>query len=236
MTDTPTSFIVELHCHTCFSPDSLVRPDQLVEHARKRGLDRIAVTDHNTIGGALACAELDPERIIIGEEIQTTQGELLAYYLEDGIPAGLAPGEAIRRLREQGALISVSHPFDFHRTGAWGVEALREILPLVDAIEGFNARSISDAPNRRAAEFARKHGVLQTAGSDAHAAFELGRTTLRLPAFDGPAEMKASLKRAQRLGRRLPPWVHLLSRWASWRKRLGWSHPGCENSEPEPRA
>lgn len=230
MTESPW-LTVELHCHTCFSPDSLLRPDQLVEQARRRGLDRVAVTDHNTIGGALACAELDPERVIVGEEIQTRQGELLAYYVEEEVPAGLSPAEAIRRLRQQGALISVSHPFDPHRQGAWDVEPLREILPQVDAIEGFNARSISDAPNRRAAAFARENGVPQTAGSDAHAALELGRTTLRMPPFSGPAEMRQALEQAERLGGRSPAWVHFLSRWASWRKSLGWSDPRCPSEE-----
>lgn len=225
----PGWLTVELHCHTCFSPDSLLRPDQLIGRARRRGLDRVAVTDHNTIQGALACAELDPARVIVGEEIQTQQGELLAYYLEEEVPAGLTPHEALRRLREQGAFISVSHPFDPHRQGAWGPQALLEILPHVDAIEGFNARSMTNAPNRRAADFARQHGVLQTVGSDAHAAWELGRATLRMPAFEGPAEMRAALQRAERVGGLSPAWVHLLSRWASWRKRLGWSPPGCEH-------
>lgn len=218
---------VELHCHTCYSPDSLMRPAQLVRLARRRGLDRLAVTDHNTIQGALACAKLDPALVIVGEEILTTEGELLAYFVEQEVPAGLTPAAALGALKSQGACISVSHPFDRHRKGAWSLEALDRIRPHVDAIEGFNARAISERPNQRAAAYAAEHGLLQTAGSDAHAGLEVGRGTLRTPPFEDADGMRAALADCQRVGDRSPAWVHLLSRWASWRKRLGWTHPEC---------
>ena len=131
---------VDFHTHTNTSKDSLTSPEQLIRIARHRGLDRVAVTDHNSIAGALAAHALDPERIIVGEEIMTTKGEILAAYVTESIPRGLSPLETIQRLREQGAFISVSHPFDSWRSGAWTPEDLLEITPLVDAIEVFNAR------------------------------------------------------------------------------------------------
>lgn len=213
---------VELHCHTHFSSDGLMRPERLVEVCRRRGIDRVAITDHNTTVGALAAARHDPERVIVGEEILTTKGELLAYFVTDEVPAGLAPREAIARLRKQGAVISVSHPFDWTRSGAWRAEDLKDILALVDALEVFNARTYSDAPNRLAAVLADQSGLPGTVGSDAHAYGELGRAVLRLESFSGAAGLRQALRGAEIRARRSPATVHLLSRFASLRWRLGW--------------
>ena len=113
------TFSVEFHCHTIFSKDSLTSPRKLVETSRRRGIDRVVVTDHNTTAGALAAQALDPELVIVGEEIMTTRGEILAAFVTEEILPFLSPQETIRRLREQGAFISVSHPFDRLRNGAW---------------------------------------------------------------------------------------------------------------------
>jgi predicted metal-dependent phosphoesterase TrpH len=212
---------VELHCHTCHSRDSLLTPAALLAACRRRGLDRVAVTDHNTIAGALEAAALDPARVIVGEEILTTQGELLAFFVREQIPPGLSPQDTIARLREQGAFISVSHPFDRARHG-WSVDELQRILPLVDALEVFNARSWSGRANRRAAAFADAAGLPGTAGSDAHTAFELGRAAMRLPPFEGAAGLGAALRAAAFSGRLSSPLVHLCSRYAVLRKALGW--------------
>src|SRR5512143_1731327 len=118
---------VEFHCHTIFSKDSLTRPEQLVRAARQKGLTRVIVTDHNNIGGALRAKQVDPELIIVGEEIMTDRGEILAAFVTEEIPAGLTPQETIRRLRNQGAFISVSHPFDQFRSGGWKLVDLLEI-------------------------------------------------------------------------------------------------------------
>ncbi|HEY3474500.1 MAG TPA: PHP domain-containing protein, partial [Anaerolineales bacterium] len=107
---------IEFHCHTIFSKDSLTRPEVLVETCRQKGIDRVVVTDHNTIAGARVAQAIDPELVIVGEEIATTCGELLAMFVKEEIPKGLTPQEAIRRLRDQGAFISVSHPFDRWRS------------------------------------------------------------------------------------------------------------------------
>jgi hypothetical protein len=210
----------ELHCHTWRSKDCLLAPGRLLQICRRRGIDRVAVTDHNTIAGALEASALDNRRVIVGEEIMTTEGELLAYFLREEIPPGLPPLEVIRRLREQGAVISVSHPFDRLRAGGWSEEALREIVPLVDALEVFNARTWSGEPNRRAQALAADAGLLGTAGSDAHAGIEVGRTTVDLPDFSDAASFRSALASAEIRARRSSPLVHLLSRYASLRKRL----------------
>ena len=216
---------VELHCHTCYSKDSLMLPGRLIDVARQRGIQRLAITDHNVFEGARVAARLDPELIIPGEEIMTTGGELLAYYVQERVPPGLTPERTIEILRQQGAVISVAHPFDALRAGHWGEDELRRILPLVDAIEVYNARVGSPAHNARAAELAAAAGKPGTAGSDAHAYSEVGRTTMRLPEFSDAAGLRGVLGRGSVRGRLSPYWVHLFSRYAAWRKALGWRPP-----------
>jgi hypothetical protein len=210
---------IEFHCHTIYSKDSLLKPEKLVRLAQDKGLDRLVVTDHNTIAGALHARELDPQRIIIGEEIMTTRGELLAAYVTAEVPPGLPPLEAIAFLRQQGAFISVSHPFDAIRNGHWELPDLQAILPHVDAIETFNARCMSANYNTQARDFARERSILGTAGSDAHAGFEVGRASMRLPEFHDAASLKAALAQAEFDVRLSSPLVHFTSRYAVWYKK-----------------
>src|SRR3990172_3631865 len=133
---------VEFHCHTIYSKDSLTHPEILVSACRRKEIDRVVVTDHNTIKGAQAARALAPELVIVGEEVMTTQGEILAAFVTEEIPPGLSPQETIRRLKDKNAFISVSHPFDRLRSGGWREEHLLEILPLVDAIEVYNSRCL----------------------------------------------------------------------------------------------
>lgn len=213
--------IVELHSHTRVSEDCLMRPADIVRTCRARGIDRLAVTDHNRLGGALAVQALAPALVIVGEEIMTTQGELLGYFLRAEIPAGLSPVETIARLRAQGAAISVSHPFDRLRQGAWQAADLAAILPLVDAIEVFNARCIYPEDNARALAFAQAHGKLGTVGSDAHSQRELGRAVIDLPAAETAADLVAGLAVGRARTRLSSPAIHLTSRFAKTWKRLG---------------
>jgi predicted metal-dependent phosphoesterase TrpH len=209
---------VEFHCHTIFSKDSLTSPERLVETCHRKGIDRVIVTDHNTIAGARAAQVLDPQLVIVGEEIKTTRGEILAAYLTEEVPPCLSPQKTIQRLKEQGAFISVSHPFDIYRSGHWLELDLLEILPDVDAIETFNSRCWSPEFNRRAQNFAEEHNIPGTVGSDAHASLELGRAVLLLEQFQGPDELRSVIRRGIPKVRWSPPWVHLISRYAVIRK------------------
>jgi predicted metal-dependent phosphoesterase TrpH len=211
---------VEFHCHTIFSEDSLTSPFRLVDTCRRKGIDRVVITDHNTIAGAQAAQKLDPELIIVGEEILTTRGEILAAYMTEEVPPYLSPQETIRRLKDQGAFISVSHPFDKLRTGGWNKDDLLEILPDVDAIEVFNSRCMIPNFNRLARVFAEEHNVAGTVGSDAHAAFELGRSLLLMEQFEGPNEMRSVIRKGTPQVKWSPPWFHFSSRFASIYKKL----------------
>jgi hypothetical protein len=132
----------------------------------------------------------------------------------------LPPLEAIARLREQGAFISVSHPFDSTRGGSWHLTDLLEIAPLVDAIETFNARCLSPAFNRQAQAFASRHNRLATAGSDAHITWELGRAVQRLPWCDDPVSLRAALAQSSQEARLSPFFIQFSSRMARWTKAL----------------
>lgn len=211
---------LEFHCHTNASKDSLTRPADLIRIARQKGLDRLVITDHNSIAGAKAAQALDPELVIVGEEIMTTRGEILAAFVQEEIPAGLTPQETLRRLKEQGAFISVSHPYDTHRKGGWEEVDLLEIIPNVDAIEVFNSRCLDPRFNHKAKAFAEKHNLPGTVGSDAHAAFEVGRSILLLSPFTGPDEMRKVIRQAQVKTKVSPWWVHLVSRYASIKKKM----------------
>jgi predicted metal-dependent phosphoesterase TrpH len=211
---------VDFHCHTIYSKDGLTRLEPLLAACQRKHIDRVVVTDHNTIQGALLAHQMDPERVIVGEEIKTRAGELLVVFVSEEVPRGLAPEEAIARLRDQGAFISVSHPFDVLRNGHWEPDDLASILPRVDALETFNARCLRPDFNQQALACARQHGLPGTAGSDAHAAFEIGRATLRLPDFHDPESLRIAIRQGQLQGGLSPFWVHFVSTYARMYKRL----------------
>jgi predicted metal-dependent phosphoesterase TrpH len=210
---------LEFHCHTYASKDSLTCPEDLITVARRIGIDLVVVTDHNSIAGAREAQTIDPELIIIGEEIMTTKGEILAAFVQEEIPASLTPQETIRRLKEQGAFISVSHPFDEMRKGGWKESDLLEVLPFVDAIEVYNSRCMFPRFNHRAELFAREHNIAGTVGSDAHATFEVGRSLLMLDQFAGPEGLRQVIRSGIPRVKWSPPWFHLISRYASVSKK-----------------
>jgi predicted metal-dependent phosphoesterase TrpH len=210
---------LELHCHTIYSKDSLFKPEQIIQTCDRKGIDRIAITDHNSIVGAVKVKEISPERVIVGEEIFTTNGELLGYFVQERIPPGLNPDETIERLREQNAFISVSHPFDAYRKGAWNQNDLLDIVDKIDAIETFNARCMLSRFNLEAEEFAEKHGLLKTVGSDAHHPAELGKARLITNEFIDSVGFSQALVDARQNCRLSSPLVHFYSRYAVWYKK-----------------
>ncbi len=209
----------DLHCHTVYSKDSLTPLEAVIRACRRKGIHRIAITGHNTIEGALRLRDMAPELVIVGEEIKTTHGEIQAFFIEELVAPGLSPEETIARIREQGGVVGVSHPLDPTRSEAMGEENLHRIVHLVDCIEVFNARTTFAVHNRRAAQFARAHGLAGTAGSDAHTAFEIGRAYVEMPVFDDPAPFLEALAQGRVVGHLSLPLVHLFSRWAEFRKR-----------------
>lgn len=210
---------VDFHTHTHYSPDSLTAIKDLISAARKRGLDKVVVTDHNSIAGALEAHAAAPDLVIVGEEVQTTQGEFLAAFVSEPLPRGLEPKEALARLKAQGAFISISHPFDPQRSG-WPLETLEWLAPQVDAIEVLNARVLKAEYNTATLDFARRHNLPGNAGSDGHHPSEIGRVYSELPDFQDADSLRSAIRTAQQRGEISSPWVHAYSSWARMKKSL----------------
>ena len=194
---------VDLHMHTHFSHDSGAPSKSIVDRCLKTGLNCIAVTDHNTIRGALEVRDIAPFPVIIGEEIRSSSGDIIGLFLKEEVPKGLSPLDTVEAIKAQGGLVMVPHPFDRFRPSAIKYGALRQILPYVDIIEAFNAHDLLRRDNERAAAFTREHQLLAAAVSDSHTPLELGRTYVELPDFDGtPESLRDALARANLVTRR----------------------------------
>ena len=209
----------EFHCHTVYSPDSLVELETLLKACDVRGIDKIAITDHGCHQGALKAYQLDPERVIVAEEIETPEGELLGYFMTEEIPQGLPAVEVVRRLRGQGAFISMAHPYDPFRSW-WTAKTLEQILPQVDALEVFNARCRRDEYNQKAYAVALEYGKLLMAGSDAHAVSELGRANMTMPWFEDAESLRKAVQEATISGELSGLYVHMVSTFARFAKKF----------------
>lgn len=200
---------VDLHLHTRYSADGFILPEGLIARCLEVGLDAIAVTDHNTIEGALATKAKAPFPVIIGEEVLSAQGEIIGLFLEKPVPKGLPVLETVARIREQGGLVVIPHPFDRLWRHRLLRKSLESILPQIDILEVFNARTVFPSDCARARRFAEEHGLPMGAGSDAHLLRELGYTYVEMPPFDGPKEFMAALKQSRVVGRPSGLWVHI---------------------------
>ena len=211
---------LDLHVHTNYSTDSWATLDEIIGAAARRGLDGLAITDHNTIDGALELRETAPFQVIVGEEVGTSEGEIIGLFLQEPIPAGLSPDETIAAIHDQGGLVYVPHPWDrLRRHSALGRSARERLIDQVDVVEVFNARVILSRDNALARELALAHGLAMGAGSDAHMAAEIGSAYVEMEAFHDVASFLAALRRGQVVGRLTSPLVHFQTALAKlhWR-------------------
>jgi predicted metal-dependent phosphoesterase TrpH len=219
---TPAKLIrADFHNHTHYSPDSILTPQQFVREARLRGLTTAAVTDHNTIRGALAVRDATDFPVIIGEEIKSADGEILGLFLSEDVPRDLPASETIARIKHQGGIVGVPHPFDSLRS-ALREDVLLALIDQIDFIEALNARMVFSSHNDKAAQFASDHSLPTTTGSDAHSAGEVARVYVEMPPFEGPRDFATALRQGRLKGRLSSPFVHLISRYAELRRALGW--------------
>ncbi len=213
---------IDLHMHTSASKDSLSDPAAVIETARSKGLDRIAITDHDEIAGAFSAREIAPDYVIVGEEVRTSEGlDLIGLFLREYIPPGGSFRDTAGAIRAQGGIVYLPHPFDSHR--GTDEEFLSTVEDCVDAVEGINARIHDPARNERAMEWASARGLPIGAGSDAHMVGEIGRARAFVRPFTGPGELLAALEEGRIAGRPSSPLVHVGSTWAKLRKRIGGS-------------
>lgn len=213
---------LELHCHTRYSPDSLVKLPDLIEHARKVGIHRLAITDHSEIEGALLAQQMAPDLIIVGEEAMTTEGELLCLFITELIPHGLTLREAIDRVHAQGGICGPSHPLDPRRFGI-GLENLLKYGPEFDFIETFNARIRDASKNEEADHIAQQLGVPRVCASDAHTLQEVGISRTRIREYTSPQDFVAALREAELIPQYSSPLVSVGSRLAAIAHSLGFN-------------
>jgi predicted metal-dependent phosphoesterase TrpH len=186
---------VDLHLHSRYSHDSSTSLDALIKRARECGLDRIALTDHNTAEGALQLAKLAPELTIVGEEAKTREGELIGLFITRRVPPYLRPEEAMDLIHEMGGLTYIPHPLDRNRSH-FRSERIVELADRIDIIETYNPWAEPSA-NRGAAELAAELGKVSATGSDSHGVEEIGRSWMEVDEYEGPSDFLEKLARAR---------------------------------------
>jgi len=198
---------VDCHLHTCYSGDAVTTIDELAERVESTGIDVVCVTDHHAIRGALEAAQRDIGcRVVVGEEVRTSRGEVIGLFLEERVPHGLSPQETVDRIRGQGGVVYIPHPFDPVRRPL-AEASLRELCAAggVDALEVFNAKTSLASLNDRAGALARELGLPGGAGSDAHGPEAIGAAYVEIDDFDGPDDFVTALGDAHVVGHHFDP-------------------------------
>lgn len=174
---------VDMHVHTRHSPDSLNSPEGILSAMDARGIGRVVIADHDRLEGALRLRDRAPERILVGEEVKTREGpDVIGILLEEEIPRGTPIRETCERIRAQGGIVYIPHPFDTRRNGAG--DLLDELAELVDVVEAHNARTFRRELNQRGEAWAMRAGKRLGAGSDAHTLAEIGAAYVEVPPFE----------------------------------------------------
>lgn len=186
-----TKMKYDLHIHSKYSSDGILDPEKIVKIATKRGLNGIAITDHNTIKGGLKAKKYENEdfKVIIGSEISTERGEIIGLFLEEEVKSKDVQG-VISEIKDQNGIVIIPHPFDELRRSAF--QPTKEDVEFIDCIEGFNSRCVFQKYNKKAVEFAMNHNLTITAGSDAHFAWEIGNAFI-LAESSGEEELRGKI-------------------------------------------
>jgi predicted metal-dependent phosphoesterase TrpH len=176
----PNTMRIDLHCHSEASPDSSSPFEEIPDRCVEKRITVQAITDHNCIWGAQKLqqtvhARKDiPLRIIVGEEISTTDGELIGLFLKEKIDAGLTPEATVAEIKKQGGLVLLPHGFDPLKRWHLRIEARKKISPSIDFVETFNSRISRPRWNQAAVQWAEERGIPMSAGSDAHTVADIG--------------------------------------------------------------
>ncbi len=229
--EVPTTF-ADFHIHTRFSRDSILGEERFIRTAIERGLTHVAITNHNNVEGAIAVrdkvAELglaDELTVILGEEVSTSDGEVVGIFLTRTIPRGLTADATADAIHAQGGLVSIPHPYDPFRASHIREAPLIALAAAgkIDMVEVFNSRVTLQRHNEAAAEFAARHRIPAIAASDSHSRFEIAMSFNALVAFDDAATLRAALRTNDWHGSRSTVLIHLTTRWAVWRNIFdGW--------------
>jgi len=190
---------IDCHCHTIYSKhwfwgyDSLNRPRELIKVAIKKGLDGLAITDHNNVKGSLATKKVAKSfkgfKIITGSEIKTTEGEIIGLGIKKDVPRDLSIDETVEKIHDLGGIAVAPHPFGSYIFR----QCVREKAVKADAIEVYNASLLRTA-NKSALKLAIKFKKPRTAGSDAHGLREVGNGAIEFSGDPIEAIMKKRVK------------------------------------------
>jgi predicted metal-dependent phosphoesterase TrpH len=194
--------------------------DKIIARCHERGINCVAIADHGTAEGGLELQKIAPFKVIVAEEILTTEGEIMGMFIKETIPSGITPREAVQRIREQGGLVNVQHPFETIRGSALKDKFIDEIVDDIDLMEIMNSRSPFPASANKAKAYAEKHNIPGGAGSDAHTIKEIGNAYIEMPDFNGKEDFIEALKQGKIYGERSGVYVHLFSSWAKVKRLL----------------
>jgi predicted metal-dependent phosphoesterase TrpH len=211
----------DLHIHTKYSMDCQTPLEKIVERCQELGINCIAIADHGTAEGALEMQKIAPFKVIVAEEIMTTEGEIMGMFLKETIKSEadsrITPQEAVRRIREQGGLVNIPHPFETFRGSALKEKALDEIVKDIDLVEVLNSRSLFPKNSNKAKAFAVKHGLPGSAGSDAHVPDQIGKAYIEMDDFSNKEEFMRAVVRGMIMGERSGLYVLFISAWTRLR-------------------
>jgi predicted metal-dependent phosphoesterase TrpH len=188
--------------------------DKIISRCQELGINCIAIADHGTAEGALELQKIAPFKVIVAEEILTTHGEIMGMFLKETIPSGITPQEAVRKIREQGGLVNIPHPFETIRGSALKDAMIDEIAADIDIMEVLNSRSPFPKNTNKSKAFAAKHNIPGGAGSDAHTVLEIGKAYIEIPEFETKEEFLKAVARGTIHGKRSGIFVHCYSLWA----------------------
>ena len=211
----------DLHIHTKYSMDCRTPLDKIISRCEELGINCIVIADHGTAEGGLEMQKIAPFKVIVAEEILTTEGEIMGMFLKETIPSGITPQEAVKRIREQGGLVNIPHPFETIRGSALRDKVIDEIVKDIDLMEIMNSRSPFPISNNRARRYAAKHGIPGSAGSDAHSVNEIGHSYMEIPDFNNKEEFLKAVAQGKIHGKRSGIFVHIFSTWAMVKDKLG---------------
>lgn len=199
---------IDLHTHSEGSPDGSLDLSDYRHMLAKGSLDYIAVTDHNTIETAQKLQHELGERVIVGQEIDTKEGEIIGLYLTKHVPAHKGAKATVHAIKKQGGLVYIPHPFETVRKGI-NLETLDEIADDVDIIETHNGRAMFQNMSDQATAWARLHEVATAASSDAHGKIGWGRTYSNISDVPTKDNLVGLLRHAT-LQREFVGWLALL--------------------------
>lgn len=189
------TYKVDLHTHSTGSPDGGLTKRHYQFFLDNDLLDVVAITDHNRIDIAQQYQAELGGRIIVGEEISTSEGELIGLHLSKLVEPGQTALATAQAIKNQGGLVYVPHPFETVRSGI-SEQTLEQIAQHVDIIEGYNGRAVFQNRGALARKWAAKLQVPIAASSDAHGRTGWGYTYSLLDAAPTHASLVSLLKSA----------------------------------------